>query len=371
MNFEYSEEQKLFQDSITRYLSENYMFEQRQNIVKSSELYSKEVWAEAADLGWLSLLFPEDVGGFDGGPIEIMLMFERFGRHLVIEPFLETLVLFGGVLRRVNTPEAKSLIARIMTGDLQGTLAHFEGGRRGSTDSIHTKAITTEDGYELCGTKTVVYNAGSAEYFIVSAMIEESEALGLFLVSKQSIAENINSYKTVDGRDAAEISLTNLKLLKDALLSSGSESVSILMAVFDDAHIAMTAEAVGAMDVLLNSTIEYTKQRKQFGVPISKFQVLQHRMANMFMAQELAKSLMYAAAIKLRDGHSEARAFVSGAKAKADKSAQYVAHSAIQLHGGIATTDELNIGHYLKKITIASQLFGSTKFHISRFRELT
>ena len=371
MNFEYSEDQQVFKDSVIKYLQDQYDFEKRQSIVKSDEAFDQNIWAQTAELGWLYMPFSEEQGGFDGSAVDTILFFEQFGKHLVVEPYLETLVLTGGVLRRVENNLSEQYLSRLMVGELQGAVAHFEAQSRGDLTRISTSAVGQGEGYVLNGKKAVVYNAPEAQLLIVSALLPDDRGMGLFLVEADVEGLVLQSYPTVDGRVAADICLQGVMAPSASLLAEGDQAASILEDIYNEALLALTAEMVGAMDVLLQTTVDYTKERKQFGAPISKFQVLQHCMVDMYMAAELARSLMYAAAIKMRDGDSDASAFVSAAKAKADKCAKQVAHSAVQLHGGIATTEELNVGHYLKRITVAANLFGSTQYHLQRYQRLT
>ena len=376
MDFEYDQDQQAFKDSVSKYLHDQYDFETRQSIVKSDNAYSKIIWKACAELGWLCLPFSQDQGGLNGNPIDTMLLFEELGKNLVVEPFLETLVLTGGILRRSNSPLAATYIAPLIAGELQGAVAHFEARSRGNHNAIDTTARLIRDGFELSGQKSVVYNAPSADILIVSALLSQDDQntqapqLALFLVPKASDGLNVQSYPTVDGRQAAEVTLDKVTLNSDYLLASGEAAQSIIEATFDEALLAQTAEMVGAMDVLLQTTVEYSKERKQFGVPLSTFQVLQHRMTDMLVATELSRSLMYAAAIKLRDTSEDSRLYVAAAKVKADKCARQSAQAAVQLHGGIGTTDELKVGHYLKRIEVLSKLFGSSAFHIERFKIL-
>ena len=371
MNFEYSEDQQAFKDSVIKYLQDQYDFEKRQFIVKNDEAFDQNVWAQTSELGWLYMPFSEEQGGFGGSAVDTILFFEQFGKHLVVEPFLETLVLTGGVLRRMENSLSEQYLSRLMVGELQGAVAHFEAQSRGDLTRISTSAVEQGEGYVLNGKKAVVYNAPEAQLLIVSALLPDDRGIGLFLVEADVEGLVLQSYPTVDGRVAADIGLQGVMLPSVTLLAEGDHAASILEDTYNEALLALTAEMVGAMDVLLQTTVDYTKERKQFDTPISKFQVLQHHMADMFMAAELARSLMYAAAIKVRDADADASAFVAAAKAKADKCAKQVAHSAVQLHGGIATTEGLNVGHYLKRITVVANLFGSTQYHLQRYQQLT
>jgi len=374
MNFEYNQDQQAFKDSVSKFLRDQYDFESRQAIVKSEAAFSKEVWQSSAELGWLSLPFSEEQGGFGGSAVDTILLFEELGKNLLVEPFLETLVLAGGVLRRSATPLANSYIEPLIAGELQGALAHFEARSRGKLTAIDAQAQITAAGFEISGQKSVVYNAPSADILVVSAIVasdaQQAGELLLFVIEKDAAGLSLQSYPTVDGREAAEVSLNKVQVSAGQLLARGEQALSILEATLDEALLAQTAEMVGAMDVLLQTTVEYSKERKQFGVSLSKFQVLQHRMTEMLMAGELSRSLMYAAAIKLRDGTDDARLFVAAAKVKADKCAKLSSQAAVQLHGGIGTTDELKVGHYMKRIEVIRQLFGGADFHIARFKEL-
>ena len=370
MNFNFSEDQILFNDSVCKYLTDQYDFESRQAIVAGEAPFDPSVWRQCTQMGWLHLLFSEEQSEVGGTPVDTISLFEALGKHLVVEPFLETLILFGGVLRRVSPSQVADNIDQLLAGELQGALAHFEANSRGNLSVIATRAEHCQKGYRINGRKSVVYNASGAELLVVSARVAESGNLALFLVHNGIKGLALQTYTTVDGRQAAEVELSDVELEPHQLLAVGEQAMSILESVYDEALLALTAEMVGAMDSLLTTTVEYAEQRKQFGSAIGKFQSLQHQMSDMFMAVELSRSLMYAAAIKLRDGAADARAFIAAAKVKADKCAQQVAHSAVQLHGGIATTDELNVGHYLKRITVITQLFGSTQYHLRRFQQL-
>ncbi|WP_317932343.1 acyl-CoA dehydrogenase family protein [Halioxenophilus sp. WMMB6] len=369
MNFSFSEDQNLFNDSVCKYLNDHYNFESRRLLLASDAGFSHKVWSQCAEMGWLHLPFSEAQGGLSGTAVDSIILFESLGRHLVVEPFLETLITFGGVLRRVNSDAASGCIGPLMAGELQGAFAHFEAASRGRVEHIETLAHPCASGYRLTGKKAVVYNAPNADYLIVSARSAEDGEIMLFLVPSDTIGLTKVCYATVDGHQAAEVELQGAEVT--TLLAKGDAAESILRLVVDEALVMMTAELVGAMDILVNITVDYAKQRKQFGVAIAKFQALQHQMSDMFMALELSRSLMYAAAIKLRDNDRNASKFVAAAKVKADKCAQQVAHSAIQIHGGIATTDELSVGHYLKRITILSNLFGSSRHHLQRFNVLS
>jgi len=368
MNFTYSSDQLAFQESVIKFLQQEYSFEERQTRLKSGSLQGDTIWKKCAELGWLSLLFDEQVGGFSGNAVDTILLFEELGKHLVTEPFLETLVQVGRVLQDCQHPQRDSYIEQIMSGELLGAFAHTEPYQPDFDDDLRTTAQRLDNGFSLSGVKSVVINAASADLFVVSADLSGDRAI--FLVSASSESLHLRHFSTVDGRHAAELKLENVLVPIDNLLAVGAEAESILDSVLDDTLLAQIAEMVGAMQVLLTTTVQYTKERKQFGAALSSFQVLQHKMVEMFMATELARSLMYAAAIKLRDGSADARLYTAAAKVKTDKCARLVAQCSVQLHGGMGTTDDLKVGHYLKHIEVLSRQFGSTQSHIWRFQKL-
>jgi len=368
MKFEYNQDQLAIRDSVTKFLQQEYSFEKRQTILASGSAFRHQVWQNYAEMGWLSLFLSEDVGGFGGSAVDSMMLFEEFGKHLVIEPFLETVLQVGYLLQATSHPLRLTYIDRLMAGEFQGAFAHGEPNRSGFEQAITTTARKCDGGYRLAGIKAVVYNANAADIFIVTAQLGEVKAL--FLLPSNSPGMNLKSYQTIDGRHAAELELNGVSVDQEDLLAVADEAESLITSVLDNTLLAQTSEMVGCMQVLLETTVEYTKERKQFGVPLSSFQVLQHKMAEMFMATELARSLMYAAAIKLRDATADARAYVAAAKVKADKGARLVAQLALQLHGGMGTSDELKVGHYLKRIEVLIHQLGSTQSHIDRYEIL-
>jgi len=376
MNFSYKDDQLAFQSSVKKYLSDNYDFESRQKIVHAADSFSHDIWQQQAELGWMYLLFSEEVGGFGGSAVDTMMLFEELGRHLSVEPFMQTVLLGGKLLQASNLDTRGELINQLMEGSLQLALAHYEGAHREGLNNIAATATQEADKYSIDGCKSLVYNADSADYLLVSANIDNNSAnekasLAVFLLPANSDGLQLKTYTTSDGRVAAEVEMQDVQVPEQALLFSGEQAQTNLAAVLDEATLAAVAEVVGGMEVLVDTTVEYSKDRKQFGVAIGKFQALQHMMADMCMAKELARSLMYAAAIKLRDASADASAFVAAAKVQADQSAKLVGHYAVQIHGGIATTDELKVGHYLKRSVVNSKLFGSTEYHVQRYIQLS
>ncbi|MDB2533878.1 acyl-CoA dehydrogenase family protein [Porticoccaceae bacterium] len=375
MFIEYSEEQTMLHDSADKYLRENYSFENRQATVKKSRGFSAEQWQMFADLGWLAMTFEEEAGGFGGGALETMILCEQFGKYLVLEPYLESVVLVGGLIAVGAQPAIKEhYLSGLMAGELQGALAYLEEGNVANPHYVETKAEVTGDGYVLNGSKAVVLNGPEADMFLVSARVGDSsidakEGISLFVVDKSRQGLHCNNYKTYDGRSACELQLDNVPLNADALVGEIGNASAMAAPIFSRAIVAVCAEAVGAMDALLEATVDYTKQRKQFGQSISSFQVLRHRMVDMYMEIELTRSLLMATAWKLDNGAEDAEQCVAALKAKVGKAGRYVSHNAIQLHGGIGTTDEFSVGHYFKRLAAIGVMFGSRDSHLSRYMQ--
>ena len=375
MFIEYSEEQTMLHDSADKYLRENYSFENRQATVKKSRGFSAEQWQMFADLGWLAMTFEEEAGGFGGGALETMILCEQFGKYLVLEPYLESVVLVGGLIAVGAQPAIKEhYLSGLMAGELQGALAYLEEGNVANPHYVETKAEVTGDGYVLNGSKAVVLNGPEADMFLVSARVDDSsidakEGISLFVVDKSRQGLHCNNYKTYDGRSACELQLDNVALNADALVGEIGNASAMAAPIFSRAIVAVCAEAVGAMDALLEATVDYTKQRKQFGQSISSFQVLRHRMVDMYMEIELTRSLLMATAWKLDNGAEDAEQCVAALKAKVGKAGRYVSHNAIQLHGGIGTTDEFSVGHYFKRLAAIGVMFGSRDSHLSRYMQ--
>lgn len=376
MDFSFTEEQTLLEESVTKYMQNDYDFESRQKLTRSELGYSAENWATFAELGWLGVSFSEADGGFGGGAIEAMLMAEIFGKSLVVEPFLATVVLTGGAIRHGGTPAQKEkYLPGIIDGSVQGALAYAEPQGRFNLSDLTTTASQKDGGYVINGYKAVVLNGPAADILVVSARTSgeqrNTDGVSLFVVDANAAGVTRRDYPTVDGLRASEITFENVAVEADALLGEEGSGLGLLEQVIDGGILTVGAEAVGAMEVLYKDTVEYCKTREQFGQPIGKFQVLQHRMVDMFMEHEQSKSLMFMAAMRLEEGYGpEAQKAVSAFKVQVGKSGRFVGQSAVQLHGGMGMTDELNIGHYFKRLTIIDTLFGNVDFHLKRFGRL-
>jgi alkylation response protein AidB-like acyl-CoA dehydrogenase len=372
MDIQFTEEQELLRSSVQRLLRDQYDFEARRKIVASEEGFSRQQWAAFAELGLLAAPLSEDAGGLGGGPLSTMIIMHEFGRHLVVEPFVETVVLAGGLIEHVGTPEQQqAFIPGIIDGSKIWALAWTEKGSRFDFANVTTTARREGNDYVLSGAKTMVIAAPWADYLIVSARTSGDErdrgGVSLFVVDRRAAGIDLQSFKTIDGRRAAEISLREVR---GQLLGREGEGVAALEAARDRAIGGLCAEAVGAIGELNAATLEYSKTRKQFGTTIGSFQVLQHRMVDMFIAHQEALSLMQHLSISLSSGDGGLSRLASGAKSKIGYAGRFVADQAVQLHGGMGMTDELNVGHYFKRISSINIQFGDPAFHVLRYAQL-
>ena len=372
MDIEFTEEQELLRSSIQRLLRDQYDFETRRKIVASEEGWSKKHWSTFAELGLLAAPFAEASGGLGGGPLATMIVMKEFGRHLVVEPFFETVVLAGGLIENNGTDaQREALLPPIMAGEAIWALAWTEGKSRYDLNHVSTTAKRSGDAYILNGAKAAVIGAPWADKLIVSARTSggprDRAGVSLFIVDRQSAGLHLQSFKTIDGRRAAEIMLKDVSIPARNLLGNEGEGVAALEACRDRAIAALCAEATGAMDVLNTSTLDYTKTRKQFGVALGTFQVLQHRMVDMFIALEEATSLMQHLNLTIADGDPQRSKLASGARSKIGEAARFVGEQAIQLHGGMGMSDELNVGHYFKRIAAINIQFGDPTYHLLRY----
>jgi alkylation response protein AidB-like acyl-CoA dehydrogenase len=369
MNFNYTEEQLALQDTLRRFIAKDYAFEHRRALAKSADGFDHAAWKTFADFGILALPFPEDFGGLNGTAVDSMLVMEMLGRGLALEPYLSTVVLGGGLIRDAgSTAQKEELLPAIAGGELMLALAHHEAGGRYALDRIATTATASAGGWKLDGAKAVVLGAPAAGKLIVSA--RGAKGISLFLVDAKAPGLTLRAYPTQDGARAADIRLSGVQVGADALIGPAGGGLAIIERAIDYANAALCAEAVGIMSALNEITLEYLKTRKQFGVPIGKFQALQHRMADMVIATEQARSMATLAAVRAdsTDAAERSRA-VAAAKAYVMQSARLVGQQAVQLHGGMGVVDELNVGHYFKRLTMIAMTFGDIDFHLGRFSD--
>ena len=376
MDFSFSEEQGLLQDSIQRYIQNSYTFDARQKLLKTEEGFSRENWASFAELGWLALPFTEESGGFGGTAVETMIMMEEFGKGLVVEPYVSTVIMAGSVIEAGGTTEhIEGVLTEIMAGTKLASLAYVEPQARFNLADITTTAKVEGDGYVNNGFKGVVLGGPSADVLVVPARTsgdqKDESGITMFLVDASSAGISKRDYPTIDGMQASEIDLDNVSVPASAVLGEVGNGFGLLELGINNGILAVGAEAVGAMEVLYKATVEYCKTREQFGQPIGKFQVLQHRMVDMFMEHEQAKSLLYMAALRMsEDDDIEARKAVSALEVQIGKGGRFVGQNAIQLHGGMGMTDELNVGHYFKRITAIETLFGNVDHHLKKYSQV-
>lgn len=372
MNFDLSEEQQLLEDSVARFVGDHYALDQRRKIADRSHGFSAEHWQTFAELGWLAVPFAEEDGGIGGGPIETMVVMEQFGRGLVLEPYLATVVLGGGVLHRTLEGERRAeLLGELIEGKLQLAFAHSEEQARWDLEDVVSSAREAADGWVLNGAKTVVYNGGNADLLIVSARSAggqmDTDGISLFLVDPKAEGVKVEAYPTVDGLRAAEITLSDVKVSGDALLGDAGKGWPIIEAVADEAVLALCAEALGGLEVLYKDTVQYTQERQQFGHPMSDFQTVQHRLVEMFMEYEQCKSLLYRATLEYaQNGHDAART-LSACKHLIGTASKFIGETAVQLHGGMGVTEELRLGHFFKRQLVIESQFGNADFHLEKF----
>ena len=373
MDFSFTEEQSLLQDSVQRFVQNSYEFETRQKLIKTEEGFSRDNWSSFAELGWLALPFPEDSGGFGGTAVETMIMMEEFGKGLVVEPYVTTVIMTGSIIEAGGSiAHREGVLAEIMAGTKLGSVAYVEPQARFNLADVTTTATATEDGYIVSGFKGVVLGGPSADLLVVPARTSgeqrDSEGITLFLIDANAEGISRRDYPTIDGGRASEITFEKVAVSSADVLGEVGEGLSLLEVGINNGILAVCAEAVGAMEVLYKTTVEYCKTREQFGQPIGKFQVLQHRMVDMFMEHEQAKSLLYMAAIRMsEDDELAAIKAISALKVQVGKGGRFVGQNAIQLHGGMGMTDELNVGHYFKRITAVETLFGNVDFHLKKY----
>ncbi|HEX7035520.1 MAG TPA: acyl-CoA dehydrogenase family protein [Pseudomonadales bacterium] len=373
MNFELSDEQKLISESVQRFVQDNYALETRRKLAAEEPGFSREHWATMAELGWLALPFDETDGGFGGNQIDVMVVMEQFGRGLVLEPYLASVVLGGGAVKR---GASKALRGEVLPGVIDGSrqlaLAYAEPQARFDLHDVTTTARRDGDGYRLNGHKSMVLHAATANQLVVSARTGggqiDTGGISLFLVDADAEGIRRQDFPTVDGLRASEIDFDDVRVDADRLLGNEGDGFPILQAVANDGILALAAEAVGAMEMLYKNTVAYTQERIQFDHPLSDFQVLQHRMVDMFMEYEQCKSLLYRATMETAQGDpATAQRSVHALKHLVGRSGLFIGENAVQLHGGMGMTEELAIGHYFKRLLVIDSQFGNADYHLEKF----
>lgn len=383
MDFTLTPEQQLLSDGLGKFLAARYDLAESRTVAKVGDGWQPAIWKAFADeLGVIGACLPESVGGDDGGPEELMVVTEALGHALVVEPFVDTVVLGARLLARTDDKQAHAVAAEIAAGEAITALAALEDGSGGLLEHVDTRAERTDDGWILNGAKAVVTTAPIARYLVVSARtsgeVRDRDGVSLFLVDLGAGNDGgppqgltLHPIRTIDDRRAADIEIHGLTLPADALIGAEGAALPLLEQAWDEATAAVVSEAVGAMRKVFTDTVEYTKQRQQFGVPIGSFQALQHRMVDMFIELEQAVAAQYYAILTLDAEPAERAAAVSAAKATISRAARFIGQNAVQLHGGMGMTEELAIGHYFRRLTAIEYEFGTADAHLARYAELS
>jgi len=369
MDFSYSEEQQMLADSLRRLVANKYSFAQRRAISRTQGAFSRDIWADLADMGVLGLTVSSGYGGFGEGAASRLVVQRELGRALVLEPVIPSAVCATALLERFGSPAQKDrLLPELASGSRIATLAWQEPGTRYRTDTAATTATRTDGGYVLNGSKSLVWHGAVADYLIVSARMAGTQQISLFLVERAAGGLQLTAYPTMDGQCAADLTFANVEIASQALIGGEGAGVPALEHALDHGIAALCAEMAGAMERLIEITTEYLGTRRQFGVPLASFQALQHRVAEMLIQKELALSMAYVAAQALDEPDAATRArMVSAAKVTLARAGRFVGQQAVQLHGGMGMTDELEVGDYFKRLTMANTLFGDSDTHIERY----
>ena len=376
MDFSYTEEQTLLRNSVSKYLADNYKFDAWRKFTRGDLGRDPKHWKQFAELGLLAAALPEEHGGLGGGPVDTLIIMEEFGKALAVEPYVPTVVIGGGFLRHGGNEAQKSeWLAKIAAGETIIAFAFAEPKGRYNLADLATTAKKQGANYVLNGQKAVVIGAPWADHFVVTARTaggqRDKNGVSVFLVDKSSKGISLRDYPTVDSLRASEVTFENVEVPAANLIGTADNGLPLIEQVADEAIAAICAEATGCMKVLVDATVEYSKTRKQFGVPIGKFQALQHRMVDMFVNYEQSVSITLMVTLKLGETDVERAKAASAAKVTIGKSGRYIGQQAVQIHGGIGMTDELNVGHYFKRLTMIDTLLGSTDHHLKRFAALS
>jgi len=376
MDFSYSEEQTLLRNSVSKYLADKYTFDSWRKFTRSDLGRDPAHWKQFAELGLLAAPLPEEHGGLGGGAVDAAVVMEEFGKALVVEPYVPTVIIGGGLLKHGGSDAQKSeWLSKIAAGETMMAFAFAEPQGRYNLADLTTSAKKQGSGYVLNGQKAVVIGAPWADQLVVTARTaggqRDTKGVSVLLVDKKAKGVSSRDYPTVDGLRAAEITFENVEVPAANVIGPADDALPLIERVVDEAIAATCAEATGCMKVLVDTTVAYSKQRKQFGVPIGKFQVLQHRMVDMFVNYEQSVSITLMVTLKLDESDAERAKAASAAKVTIGKSGRFVGQSAVQIHGGMGMTDELNVGHYFKRLTMIDALYGNADHHLKRYAALS
>lgn len=375
MDFNLSDDRRMLKESLSRFLQDQYAFETRNEIAGSEQGFSRELWGQMAELGLIGAMLPEEVGGFGGEGFDVMTVMEELGRAIVVEPVLPTAVLGAGILADAGSDGQKALLENVISGELLLAFAHGEPESRYSLSEVTCRAEQTDGHWILNGQKAVVLNGDTADKIIVSARTsggdDDEDGITLFLIDADARGVSRRGYATVDGGRAAEITLENVSVDAAAVVGETGKAFSVIERAVGRAILAVCAEALGAMDVAKDMTLEFLQTRKQFGVPLGKFQVLQHRMVEMCLEIEQARSATILAAGRMKEERAAREAALSAAKNLVGRTARLVAEESIQMHGGIGMTWEYALPHFAKRLTMIDHMFGDADHHLERFTALS
>ena len=376
MDFNFTEEQTLLENMVTSFVRDNYTWEAREAIVKTEEGWKPENWNQFAELGLLGVPFAEEFGGLGGSVVDTMIVMEQFGKGLVVEPYMPSVVLAGGLISSLGSKEqVEAIIPTIISGEARYAFAHSEPQSRFDLYDVKTSAVENGGDFVLNGFKSVVFGGPIATHLIISARTSgeqrDTNGITLFLVDKTAAGLTLQNYPTIDEYRASEVVIENLKVSKDMILGEVDNAYAAIDENIDRSTIAVCAEAVGILEVLKDTTIDYCKNRKQFGQAIGKNQSIQHRLVDMMIEYEQSKSILYMACTADLSNPSDRKKAVSGAKARIGKAIKYVGENAIQLHGGMGMVDEYMVSHYFKRATMLGILFGNEDYHMKRFSDIT
>jgi len=375
MDFQPSDDQRLLAESVNRLLADTYSFAQRKTYLAQPEGWSPAIWGKFAELGLLGLPFAEEYGGFGGGAQEVMLVMQAFGRVLVLEPFLSTVVLAGTAVRTAGTAEQKrAILPAIAEGTLKLAFAHSERQARYDLTDVVTTAKRSGSGWVLDGSKSVVSHGDSADRLVISARTAgdryDADGITLFLVDASTDGLARRGYNTRDETRAADIALSNVRVSDADVLGAVGQGLAIVETVIEAGIAATAAETVGAMEAMNEMTLEYSKTRVQFGQPIGSYQVVQHRLADMFMTQEQGRSMAMLATMMVdHDDPGERAHNMAMAKVGVAQAGRYVSQSAVQMHGGIGMTEEYAVGHYFRRCMVMERLFGDPAYYLQRLAD--
>ena len=372
MNFDLSEEQQLLKDSVERFVNDNYDLDTRQSLSKNPAGFSDTYWQTMAELGWLGVTVPEAQGGFGGNQADTMVLMEAFGQGLVLEPFFATAVLgTRAVVSGGNADLQSRLLPDVVSGSCRLGLAYAEEQSRFDLEDVITRATAQDSGFVITGHNSMVQHGGSADQLVVSTRTSggqrDENGITLFLVDTKAEGVTVDSFPTVDGQQASEVTFENVFVHADNMLGELDRGFTLLQDIAIDGILALAAEAVGAMEILYKDTVAYTQEREQFDHSLADFQVLQHRMVDMFMEYEQCKSMLYRATLEVVQNGQDAMRTVHALKYMVGKVGTFIGENAVQLHGGMGVTEELRIGHYFKRLLVIDAQFGNSDHHLSCF----